>query len=48
MLYVIGQPVLLPYLNSLSVRFFAGIMGCVKKKRTKRSARMAESINHLV
>ncbi len=47
MLYVIGLPVLLPYLNSLSVRFFTGIMGCVKK-RTKRPARMAESINHLV
>ena len=36
MLYVIGQPVLLPYLNSLSVRFFAGIMGCVKKKIVRK------------
>lgn len=35
MLYVIGQPVLLPYLNSLSVRFFSGIMGCVKKNVRK-------------
>ena len=39
MLYVIGLPVLLPYLNSLSVRFFTGIMGLCQEKTYEKTCK---------